>query len=127
MDVVEVLSFLFMLSTMELGRVSNGWYHIVARAHVIHLDIQEYSTENLSQTQQAMLEDLRDYGLVWQREAIISPCLVLAQIFNIIISTAIITEVQSHTSCNDPDLFFPSPPDIDRDRCRFASTGFHHT
>jgi len=48
MDVVEVLSFLFMLSTMELGR--------------------EYSIENLSQTQKAMLEDLRDYGLVWQRE-----------------------------------------------------------
>ncbi|KIM85031.1 hypothetical protein PILCRDRAFT_817867 [Piloderma croceum F 1598] len=48
MDVVEVLSFLFMLSTMELG--------------------MEYSTENLSQTQQAMLVDLRDYGLVWQRE-----------------------------------------------------------
>ncbi|KII89693.1 hypothetical protein PLICRDRAFT_39828 [Plicaturopsis crispa FD-325 SS-3] len=48
MDVVEVLSFLFMLSTMELGR--------------------EYSTENLSETQKVMLEDLRDYGLVWQRK-----------------------------------------------------------
>ncbi|KAK7037767.1 RNA polymerase II transcription factor B 52 kDa subunit [Paramarasmius palmivorus] len=47
MDLVEVLSFLFMLSTMELGR--------------------EYSTEHLSQTQKAMLEDLRDYGLLWQR------------------------------------------------------------
>ncbi|KAG7444726.1 transcription factor Tfb2 [Guyanagaster necrorhizus] len=48
MDLVEVLSFLFMLSTMELGR--------------------EYSIENLSQTQKAMLEDLRDYGLLWQRK-----------------------------------------------------------
>ncbi|KAJ8092964.1 RNA polymerase II transcription factor B 52 kDa subunit [Marasmius tenuissimus] len=47
MDLVEVLSFLFMLSTMELGK--------------------EYSTEHLSQTQKAMLEDLRDYGLLWQR------------------------------------------------------------
>ncbi|KAF9449749.1 transcription factor Tfb2 [Macrolepiota fuliginosa MF-IS2] len=47
MDLVEVLGFLFMLSTMELGR--------------------EYSTENLSTTQKAMLEDLRDYGLIWQR------------------------------------------------------------
>ena len=28
---------------------------------------QEYSTENLSGTQKAMLEDLRDYGLIWQR------------------------------------------------------------
>ncbi|KAF8871760.1 transcription factor Tfb2-domain-containing protein [Infundibulicybe gibba] len=48
MDLVEVLSFLFMLSTMELGR--------------------EYSTEFLSGTQKAMLEDLRDYGLLWQRK-----------------------------------------------------------
>ncbi|KAI9454703.1 transcription factor Tfb2-domain-containing protein [Russula earlei] len=49
MDLVEVLSFLFMLSTMQLGR--------------------EYSTENLSDTQREMLEDLRDYGLIWQRKA----------------------------------------------------------
>ncbi|KAF8485736.1 transcription factor Tfb2 [Russula ochroleuca] len=49
MDLVEVLSFLFMLSTMELGR--------------------EYSIESLSDTQRAMLEDLRDYGLMWQRRA----------------------------------------------------------
>ena len=48
MDLVGVLSFLFMLSTMELG--------------------QDYSTENLDATQTAMLEDLRDYGLVWQRK-----------------------------------------------------------
>lgn len=48
MDVVDVMSFLFMLSTMELGR--------------------EYSVSNLSQTQSAMLEDLRDYGLIWQRK-----------------------------------------------------------
>ncbi|PFH45589.1 hypothetical protein AMATHDRAFT_71505 [Amanita thiersii Skay4041] len=49
MDLVEVLGFLFMLSTMELGR--------------------EYAIENLSETQKAMLEDLRDYGLIWQRKA----------------------------------------------------------
>lgn len=48
MDLVEVLSFLFMLSTMELGR--------------------DYSVEHLSTTQVAMLEDLRDYGIVWQRK-----------------------------------------------------------
>ncbi|TFK50203.1 transcription factor Tfb2 [Heliocybe sulcata] len=47
MDLVEILSFLFMLSTMELGK--------------------EYSIESLSVTQKAMLEDLRDYGLIWQR------------------------------------------------------------
>ncbi|KAI0295896.1 transcription factor Tfb2 [Multifurca ochricompacta] len=54
MDLVEVLSFLFMLSNMELGRV-RAFY--------------EYSTESLSDTQRAMLEDLRDYGLIWQRKA----------------------------------------------------------
>ncbi|KAK7466318.1 RNA polymerase II transcription factor B 52 kDa subunit [Stygiomarasmius scandens] len=48
MDLVETVSFFLMLSTMELGR--------------------EYSTENLTQTQKAMLEDLRDYGLIWQRK-----------------------------------------------------------
>ncbi|CCM04320.1 uncharacterized protein FIBRA_06491 [Fibroporia radiculosa] len=47
MDLVDVLSFLLMLSTMELGR--------------------EYSTENLTATQTAMLTDLRNYGLVWQQ------------------------------------------------------------
>ncbi|KAL0580864.1 RNA polymerase II transcription factor B 52 kDa subunit [Marasmius crinis-equi] len=47
MDLVEILSFLFMLSTMELGK--------------------EYLTEHLGGTQKAMLEDLRDYGLLWQR------------------------------------------------------------
>ncbi|KAI0275967.1 transcription factor Tfb2-domain-containing protein [Russula aff. rugulosa BPL654] len=30
---------------------------------------REYSTESLSDTQRAMLEDLRDYGLIWQRKA----------------------------------------------------------
>jgi len=49
MDLVEVLSFLFMLSTMELG--------------------QDYFTEFLTETQEVMLEDLRDYGLVYQRKA----------------------------------------------------------
>ncbi|KAG5648235.1 hypothetical protein DXG03_006193 [Asterophora parasitica] len=48
MDLVEVLSFLFMLSTMQLGR--------------------EYSTDHLGVSQKAMLEDLRDYGLIWQRK-----------------------------------------------------------
>ncbi|KAF8307883.1 transcription factor Tfb2 [Clavulina sp. PMI_390] len=49
MIVVDVLSLLLMLSTMELG--------------------QDYSTELLTATQIALLEDLRDYGLVWQRNS----------------------------------------------------------
>lgn len=30
--------------------------------------LQEYSVEHLSPTQTAMLEDLRDYGIIWQRK-----------------------------------------------------------
>ncbi|GJJ09372.1 hypothetical protein Clacol_003594 [Clathrus columnatus] len=48
MDVVEILSFLLMLSTMELG--------------------QAYLTENLSPTQLTMLEDLQDYGMIKQKK-----------------------------------------------------------
>lgn len=65
MDLVEVSSFLLMLSTMELGRVC-----VLPSPMSIRLlpDIsQEYSTESLSATQLAMLADLRNYGLIWQR------------------------------------------------------------
>lgn len=69
MDLVEVFSFLFMLSTMELGRVSLGvLVVIVTNVSGYHFGTQEYSTDPLSETQKAMLEDLRDYGLVWQRK-----------------------------------------------------------
>lgn len=48
MDLVEVTSFLFILGTLELGK--------------------DYSIDSLTITQQAMLSDLRDYGLIWQRK-----------------------------------------------------------
>ncbi|KAI8878996.1 transcription factor TFIIH complex subunit Tfb2 [Backusella circina FSU 941] len=48
MDLVEVLNFLFQLGSLELG--------------------ESYSTETLTQTQLQMLEDLRDYGIVYQRK-----------------------------------------------------------
>ncbi|KAG9001428.1 RNA polymerase II transcription factor B 52 kDa subunit [Tulasnella sp. JGI-2019a] len=48
LDLVEVIQFLFMLSTMRLG--------------------QDYTTEHLTPTHQAMLEDLQDYGLVYLRK-----------------------------------------------------------
>lgn len=46
MDEVEVLSFLFMLGSLELG--------------------QDYSKANLTATQIHMLEDLTDFGLIYQ-------------------------------------------------------------
>ena len=66
MDMVEVLSFLLMLSTMELGQVC--LVSLRATQAIEHdLDItQEFSTENLSPTQSAMLADLSNYGLIWQ-------------------------------------------------------------
>jgi len=48
MDPVDVLHFLFMLGSLELG--------------------QDYSTSMLTDTQHNMLDDLRDYGIVFQRK-----------------------------------------------------------
>ena len=48
MDPIDVLHFLFMLGSLELG--------------------QDYSTSMLTDTQHIMLEDLRDYGIVYQRK-----------------------------------------------------------
>ncbi|ORX56886.1 transcription factor TFIIH complex subunit Tfb2 [Hesseltinella vesiculosa] len=48
MDLVEVLNFLFQLGASELG--------------------ENYSVETLTNTQRQMLEDLRDYGIVYQRK-----------------------------------------------------------
>lgn len=47
MDAVDVLNFIFILGSLELGKA--------------------YSVSSLSQTQLKMLPDLRDYGLVYQR------------------------------------------------------------
>ncbi|KAL7267913.1 RNA polymerase II transcription factor B 52 kDa subunit [Rhizina undulata] len=49
MDQTDVLHFLFMLGSLELG--------------------QAYSVETLTPTQKNMLADLRDYGVVYQRKA----------------------------------------------------------
>lgn len=49
MDLVDVLSFLFLLGSLQLG--------------------QDYSTEDLPDTQLHMLEDFRDYGLIYQRKS----------------------------------------------------------
>jgi hypothetical protein len=105
MDLVEVLGFVFMLSTMELARVSSP--PILQKPVINSSSFQEYTTENLSGTQKAMLEDLRDYGLIWQRKVCSwnsppSYCfLVLHQ--------AHVTAFQPHPSCHYPDLlFFPA-------------------
>lgn len=106
------------------------WWVMVpccVKTHVTHFKSQEYSTENLSQTQQAMLVDLRDYGLVWQREAIIWPSIIWSRTFWTIILTAIITAVQSHPPCDNSDFLLPPSPDIDWNGCRPTSSRFHRT
>ena len=62
MDLVEVLALVFMLGSLELGRVG----HNVRRQYTLSSHgLQAYSTSNLSETQITMLRDLRDYGLVY--------------------------------------------------------------
>ena len=62
MDLVEVLALVFMLGSLELGRVG----HDVWRERKFSSPgLQAYSTSNLSETQITMLRDLRDYGLVY--------------------------------------------------------------
>ena len=51
MDPVDVLHFLFMLGSLELG--------------------QDYSTSMLTDTQQIMLEDLRDYRIIFQGKVLL--------------------------------------------------------
>ncbi|KAK6543252.1 RNA polymerase II transcription factor B 52 kDa subunit, variant 2 [Orbilia ellipsospora] len=48
MDPVDILHFLFLLGSLELG--------------------QDYDMKSLTPTQKGMLEDLRDYGIVYQRK-----------------------------------------------------------
>lgn len=48
MDTVEVLAFLFMLGSMELGKA--------------------YETSNLTRTQMRMANDLKDYGLIYWKK-----------------------------------------------------------
>lgn len=48
-DLVEVLNFLFLLGSLELGR--------------------EYSTEDLTRTQIRMLKDFKEFGLIYQDES----------------------------------------------------------
>jgi len=49
MDAVDILHFLFLLGSLELG--------------------QDYDMKSLTPTQKGMLEDLRDYGIVYQRKS----------------------------------------------------------
>ncbi|KAG8897386.1 RNA polymerase II transcription factor B 52 kDa subunit [Tulasnella sp. 403] len=72
LDTVEVIQFLFMLSTMQLGQVRPFALH--DNGDQGDLVLQEYSTENFTPTHQAMLVDLQDYGLLYQRKVLLKSC-----------------------------------------------------
>jgi Transcription factor Tfb2 len=109
MDLVEVLSFLFMLSTAELGRVRTFCPSSPTR-RVDRSCYQEYSTENLSDTQRVVLEDLRDYGLIWQRKA---KARILHDFFKPLIpnNPGIVSSLQSNTPGDDVDVLTPALAD----------------
>src|SRR5271169_2475614 len=76
MDPVDVLHFLFMLGSLELG--------------------QDYSTSMLTDTQHIMLEDLRDYGIVFQRKVL--------TYLSTLLTTGEITTILSNSFGNFPDF-----------------------
>jgi hypothetical protein len=65
---------------------------------------QEYSTESLSETQRAMLEDLRDYGLIWQRKAKQPFCMKFCGADDDSDFPGIVPTLQSNAPCYDPDI-----------------------
>jgi hypothetical protein len=81
MDPVDVLHFLFMLGSLELG--------------------QDYSTSILTDTQDIMLEDLRDYGIVFQRKV---------GIIRYLLTSGEIPEILSNTFSNLFDVWYHRPP-----------------
>jgi transcription initiation factor TFIIH subunit 4 len=62
---------------------------------------QEYSTDHLSATQKAMLEDLRDYGLVWQRKV---RRFNVVWLFQFIITIDVISTLQPYPPCHYSDI-----------------------
>lgn len=64
MDIVDVLACLFMLGSLELGQVRSFWHQ---KSSTLTLR-QQYSNEGLSATQDQVLSDLADYGLVMRSE-----------------------------------------------------------
>jgi hypothetical protein len=80
-DPVDVLHFLFMLGSLELGK--------------------DYSTSILSDTQNIMLENLRDYGIVFQRKVVI---------IRYLLTTGDIPEILPNTLSNLFDVWNHHPP-----------------
>lgn len=128
MDLMEVLGFLFMLSTMELGRVRLDLLS-AAPPLLILASVQDYSTENLGETQKAMLEDLRDYGLIWQRKAWRASVGLNAELTFFSALQAYISPVLSDAISHDAHVFIAPVADVHWHwrRDSVAGSGVHHS
>lgn len=67
MDLVQVLGFLFMLGTLQLGKVGPIDPFDAEERDLIAGTMQAYTTSGLTQTQVQLLSDLADYGLVYRQ------------------------------------------------------------
>ena len=71
MSLVECLSFLFQLSFSQLGKVI---LYLILLFHLDHLHIlnvnnlQDYSTDGMSNNLMNFLQHLREFGLLYQRK-----------------------------------------------------------
>ena len=66
---------------------------------------KEYSVEHLSPTQTAMLEDLRDYGIIWQRK-VGTFTNVLMQRSSLLMISGLLEAILPDASCHNLDVFF---------------------
>lgn len=73
-----------------------------------------------------MLEDLRDYGLVWQRE-VTSTHVFHLSLLNTLSPTGILTEVQPYTIGNNINLFVASPSFVNGNWLRSSGARLHRT
>lgn len=77
-DLVETIGFLFMLGSLELGRVSISHATSLFFSTDPRRALQAYMCQGMSDSQLVVLSDLVDYGLVY-RSSVRSSSLVLSR------------------------------------------------
>ena len=69
MSLVECLSFLFQLSFSQLGKVILYLILLFQLDHLIYVNnLQDYSTDGMSNNLMNFLQHLREFGLLYQRK-----------------------------------------------------------
>jgi len=87
MDMVDVLNFLFQLGSMTLGR--------------------SYSLAPLTQTQATLLDDLKDFGIIYQRKvgSFLLPNVDVDIIVFFVFVFLVDHPILPHSACHLPDLW----------------------